>query len=258
VALPSALDPDFLASLRGRQLLVGLDFDGTLAPIAPRPELAAMPSATRQVLERLRGLHRIAVISGRGLNDVRAHVNVEGLVYGGCHGMQIEGPELSFAHDEATVHLPVLRAAKEELCAELGDVKGILIEDKGLAVAVHRRNVAVGDHGRIESAVDRALRSGLRRKRGKMIDEVVPDVAWDKGRALLWLREALGSELPALYLGDDVTDEDAFRVLKGEDVGVLVSERPRETAAARGLVDSEAVRTFLEALAAPGTRQSAR
>jgi len=249
VGVPSALAPDFMAGLSSRKLLLGLDFDGTLAPIASRPELASLSAATRSAVNALLGRHRVAVISGRGLDDVRDHVGLEGVVYGGCHGMQIEGPGVSFEHEEAARHRPALLAAEAHLRGALEAIDGIVIEAKGLAIAVHRRNVDGALHPRVEEAVAVALRPGLRHKRGKMVDEVVPDVAWDKGRALLWLRERLGGELPTLYLGDDVTDEDAFRVLDGEHMGILVSDAPRPTAARRGLSDPEAVRRFLEGLA---------
>lgn len=249
MSLPSALEPDFIGPLAKRELLVGLDFDGTLAPIAPRPELAALSMATRRAIEVLAEHHRVAIISGRGLSDVRAHVGVEGVVYGGCHGMQIEGPGLAFEHEEAMAHKPALQAAAAQIGEAIASVEGVMIEAKGLAIAVHRRNVEEAAHGRIDAAVTAALRPGLRHKKGKMVDELVPDVDWDKGRALLWLRDRIGPALPTLYVGDDVTDEDAFRVLVGDDLGILVSDVPRATAARRGLTDPDAVRRFLEGLA---------
>ncbi len=253
MALPSALEPGFIGRLVQRELLVGLDFDGTLAPIAPRPELASLSTAMRHAVEAIREHHQVAIISGRGLADVRGHVGVKGVVYGGCHGMQIEGPGVAFEHEEAAAHKPALRAAESEIRDAIAGIDGAIIESKGLAVAVHRRNVHEASHPAIEAAVAAALRPGLRRKKGKMVDELVPDVDWDKGRALLWLRERLGTDLPTLYLGDDVTDEDAFRVLAGDDLGILVSDAPRPTAARRGLPDPAAVCRFLEELAVTRT-----
>jgi trehalose-phosphatase len=236
---------------------VFLDYDGTLSPIAPRPELATLPEPTREVLRRLAARGPVAILSGRGREDVAALVGLSDLTYAGSHGFDIAGPTL---RREIGDGIPEkIDRASARLREELSGIEGALVEPKRFAVAIHFRLARPEDLPRIEQAVDavRAEYPDLRKVPGKKIFELRPDLDWDKGHALLWLLETLhlgnqdedGGEVVPLYIGDDVTDEDAFRVIEGRGVGVLVAEEPRETAAAYSLRDPEEVRVFLERLA---------
>jgi trehalose-phosphatase len=129
------------------------------------------------------------------------------------------------------------------------------LERKYFSVAAHYRNVNENDAGRVGLAVDAvaAKHRELRRIDGKRVYELLPDIDWDKGKAVLWLLEALeverGKALP-IYIGDDRTDEDAFRALEKRGVAILVSEHPRATAANYCLNNPEEVERFLEELIA--------
>jgi alpha,alpha-trehalase len=112
--------------------------------------------------------------------------------------------------------------------------------------------VADKDVGRIEETVDQICQqyAGLRQMRGKKVFELQPDVAWDKGRAVLWLRETLGLDRPpvvTIYIGDDVTDEDAFRAISNHDLGlgIMVTSSTSETHAPYYLRDCGEVQQFL-------------
>lgn len=216
------------------RIFIALDFDGTLAPIVERPEEAEIDETTREALRRLarRPDSDVAIVSGRALDDVRDRVAVDGLVYAGNHGMEIEGPGLSRIHQEAADARPALAACADELRRALQPIDGVFVEDKGITLSVHYRLASEPDAERRVRDFARACaeRAGLRLTHGKKVVELRPDVEWDKGRATRFILAALeaghGNAVPALFIGDDVTDEDAFRAVGGQGDGVIVHESP--------------------------------
>ena len=255
--LPSALErfEEIERSLAGREPALFLDYDGTLTPIVRDPAEATLPEETREAIRRLRDVVAVAVISGRDLDDVRAMVEVDGIAYAGSHGFDILDPS-GERHARGEEHVPALDEAQERLHRLLPSLPGLWIERKRFAVALHFREVDPDRVGPIEAAVDRALEGveGLRKTGGKKIFELRPDMEWDKGRALLWLLEVLGldrDDVVPFYLGDDLTDEDAFEAIEEEGVGIVVQgeDRERATRARYALADPDAVRRFLERIA---------
>jgi trehalose 6-phosphate phosphatase len=238
-------------------LVVLLDFDGTLAPIVQRPELAAIPTPTRAALERLRARPgvEIAVVSGRGLADVRARADLGAILYAGNHGMEIAGPGVLRVHPEAEAARPLLDRAAQAIEEGLCGIEGAFLEDKGLTLSVHYR-LAPERAAEVHAIVERAVHGerDLHATTGKRVVEVRPRVDWDKGKAVLFLLEQIRppAGAPVLYLGDDTTDEDAFLALArrpegGE--GVLVAEEPRPgTAALSRLASPDEVGRLFEAL----------
>jgi alpha,alpha-trehalase len=255
-ALPMAWDcVDRLRSeLSHKKIVVFLDYDGTLTPIVSRPELATLSDDMRGVLKRLAGLCTVAIVSGRERGDVERLVGLDNLVYAGSHGFDIAGPGgLQLQHEEGRKALPQLDEAERALRQRLDEVAGSLVERKAFSLAIHYRNVAEEDVASIEQAVNdvESRHSRLRKTSGKAVFELRPDVDWDKGWAIEWLMESLERERSSLlpiYLGDDTTDEDAFRVLRERGVGVLVSESDRPTLARYRLGDPNDVQCFLERL----------
>lgn len=243
---------------RTGSLVLLLDFDGTLAPIVDRPELAAMPDRTRHALERLMAMDgvTVAVVSGRGLGDVRERAALPEIAYAGNHGMEIEGAGLHRLHPEAAAARPELLEVAARIEADLEGIDGAFLEDKGLTLSIHYR-LAPDRAEEVRETVLEAVdgRPGLRVTEGKMVLEVRPRVEWDKGRAVLFLLDQMRppADSPVLYLGDDRTDEDAFRALRGWDPaaeGVLVAEQPPvDSAAASYLRDPAEVGALFEALA---------
>lgn len=257
-ALPVALEhaERIRELLLGRRPAVFLDYDGTLTPIVERPEDAVLSPETRAVIERLAERLPVAVVSGRDLSDVRGMVRVEGIAYAGSHGFDIVGPDGS-VHQRALEFLPELDAAERELAPLPAAVPGARVERKTFAIAVHFRQVEGVRVPEVESAVASvaAAHPRLRRTGGKKVFELRPDVDWDKGAALLWLLEVLGlsgDDVIPIYVGDDETDEDAFRAIGAAGLGVVVrgegDERP--TAARFALRDTDEARAFLELVAA--------
>lgn len=247
---------EFTERLRGKRIALFLDYDGTLTPIVQRPEMATLSDETRSAVRRAAGrLTTIAIVSGRDLAGVREMVGLDNLVYAGSHGYDIQGPHgLSMQHEQAQTCLPDLDEAEEALRQRLTRIAGCHVERKRFAIAVHYRQVDEIDLPEVERAVDEVQREHprLRKRGGKKIFELQPDVAWDKGRAVLWLLRKLDLDQPdvlPIYVGDDVTDEDAFRALQGWGIGICVDCADRPTHAEYSLRDTRHVREFLELLA---------
>ena len=248
--LPSALGAvDFLAArLRSGNLVVGLDYDGTLCPIVERPEAALMSEGMRRLLDQLTRRCPVVVLSGRALPDLRTRVLVEHAWYAGCHGLEIAGPNRVYVHPDASRCEPLIAALADELEASLADVAGVIIERKRYAVAVHVRMVPEPGRERVQETV-KVARPGLACRRGSQVYEFVPDAEWDKGRAIEWMIHALGDgDVFPVFIGDDRTDEDAFVAIRDRGLAIVVSTEPRVTAATMRLSGPDEVYALLETL----------
>lgn len=253
-------DADFAAWLapylarRPRTFLL-LDYDGTLAPLAPTPEAATLPPETRAVLERCVAHPQldVAVVSGRALADVRAMVGIDGIYVAGNHGLEIEGPGLEpFRFDGLDAYQEPLEAVSRAL-DDLAE-QGAFLERKGPTLTFHVRAVPQAAQAEL---LDRARalieQAGLIARDAHCAVEARPPVTWDKGRAVLHiLRSAYGldwsNQLRAVYAGDDLTDEDAFRRLAGLGLTIRIGPSPT-TAAQHTLRNPPALRTLLDWIA---------
>jgi trehalose-phosphatase len=252
--LPSALgrQRDMLKEANGRPLVFFLDYDGTLTPIVSRPELAQLPAGLRNVLKSLSLRFPVAIVSGRDLEDIKNLVQVDSMYYAGSHGFDITGPEGKQAqYQKGRDYLPFLDRAERSLRDWLRDIPGSLVERKRFSLAVHYRLVGAENLDAVKNAVQRAAAQEprLRITTGKKVYDFRPDINWDKGKALLWLMEMMGlgeSKGTPVYIGDDVTDEDAFKAIKESGFGIVVGEESRPTAARFRLKNPEEVRRFLE------------
>jgi alpha,alpha-trehalase len=240
--------------LRNRRLAVFLDYDGTLTPIVQRPELAILSEDMRETVKTLANRCTVAVISGRDLRDVRDHVGIDTIFYAGSHGFDIAGPKgQHLEYQEGTDFLPILNHAEKCLRDRLDTFHGARVERKRFSIAVHYREVSEDRIAPVEAVIDEILadHGELRKSQGKKIFELQPKIDWHKGKAVLWLLEVLKlnqeNALP-LYIGDDVTDEDAFRTLKGRGIGIVVEAGTRPTVAQYVLKDPGEVKRFLQRL----------
>lgn len=249
-----AVYPEIARRLDRAVPAVFLDYDGTLTPIVDRPELAALSEEMRGTLSTLAQHCPVAIVSGRDRTDVEALVQLPSLYYAGSHGFDISGPNgVHYVHEAGLRADPALDRAAEELHGALASVEGALVERKRFAVAIHYRLVAAEDResvfGRFRDVARR--HPELASTTGKMVLELRPNVTWNKGKAIAWLLEALGlgrSQTCAIFLGDDVTDEDAFRAVQDSGIGILVAEEPRPSHARYTLTMISEVGVFLEHL----------
>lgn len=256
--------PELERRLAGTPLVVMLDVDGTLAPIAPRPELAAVPERSRELVRELAarpGVH-VAVVSGRAALDARAMVGPAEVWAVGNHGMERIAPNGVVQVDErVTPYMETIAAAAGRLREALASLSGVLVEDKRLTLSVHYRLAADADVPRVREAVRaEAARSALAATEGKRVLELRPPVHIDKGTATVALAGALGAladDGSLCYLGDDRTDEDAFVALRAAHRGAVTVHvgSPRladgsSTGAELWVPDTDAVAGFLEWLAA--------
>lgn len=239
-------------------MLAMFDFDGSLAPIEDHPDEVTLPPATRVVIEALRDSSdvQVGIVSGRGLDDLKERVDVDGIAYAGNHGLEL------YSDGERRTH-PVADDAKADIgriCADLDSqlatVDGAFVENKGVTASIHYRLATDERVPEIREMVNDAVEDGddLQVTEGKQVIELRPDVDWHKGRAIRWLynRHVPDDEtwLP-LYIGDDRTDEDAFQVLPDSGLGVKVGRDPPTVASYR-VADPAAVRTTLAWLAEYG------
>lgn len=247
----------------GGTLLLVTDYDGSLTPFVADPEHARLPADVRRDLRALSksAAVRVAVISGRALDDVRRRVGVGGVIYAGCHGLEVSGGGLRFVHPAAHAGRAALSAVAESLASCPMAIPGTLVEAKGLAVAVHYRHVAVDEIPLVEWEVSQAVADAMRHQpgsrlqvlRGNRVLEILPEVGWYKGECALWIRRqivsAARSPVMLLYLGDEGTDERAFRALADQAVTVRVGPAGVPTAATYRLTDGHMVLRLLSALA---------
>jgi trehalose-phosphatase len=200
---------------------------------------------------------RIAVISGRTLQDIRGRVGITGITYGGNHGLELEGPEGTFRYPVPERVRRALDDVRGELKKGLAAVRGTFLEEKGMSLTLHLRKVRRGElliaaHALSEATRPYRMRGEIVVRPGKEAFEIRPSVEWDKGKALLRLLEkgtVAGGEPPwPLCVGDDRTDEDAFRAIGERGVTVYVGE-PRKTDAQYYLRNVGEVGEFLGRIA---------
>jgi trehalose 6-phosphate phosphatase len=198
---------------------VFLDLDGTLAAITPTPKLTRLKPETRVALKELAQDQRfhISVVSGRAMQDLMDIVNLPGITYAGNHGLEIAGPGLTFIHEEAKRRTDLIRTICATLISRLRSIKGVIVEFKTLTASVHYRLVTEREIDRIRTAINEAIAPYMDQlciTEGRKVLELRPAMDWDKGSAVKWILGKTGHDVAAaIYVGDDKTDEDAFRAL---------------------------------------------
>jgi alpha,alpha-trehalase len=234
-----------------KSIAVFLDYDGTLTPIVDTPEKAILSQQMRDALTDLSHHCVVGIISGRDMKNVKNMVNIDSLIYAGSHGFEITGPmKLEDSSSQGTAFLPVLDRAEKELTETLGHIKGLLVERKKFAIAVHYRLVDPAQVPDVAHFVDEVAswHKELRKTYGKKVFELQPNIDWNKGKALLFLLKTLeldNKNVLPFYIGDDVTDEDAFRALKDKGIGIVVWDKPFPTAARYSLKNTDEVQKLL-------------
>ena len=227
-----------------------LDFDGTLAPIVSKPDKAKMSANMRRALSLCARRMPLAIVTGRALADARARIRLGGVSIAGNHGLEwfIAGKRKRIAVSPAMMR--ALRAARRELMSLEKRYKGVYVEDKKLSISVHFRR-ARAHRAAIEREVRRIARNAsakrLRVIGGILVLNILPKAGWNKGRAAAMIASRIKSSKNAvpIFIGDDETDEDAFRALRSGVTIRVKNEKNTETAARYTLNNVESVRRFL-------------
>jgi trehalose 6-phosphate phosphatase len=240
--------------LKNNNPVIFLDYDGTLSPIVARPEDAVLSEGMKRTLTELAKIYTVAVVTGRDKEDVEQLVGIEELVYAGSHGYIISGPDgLFMEHPESEKIIPKLDEIEKELQVVLEErTRGTQLDRKKYAIGIHYRNARPQDEDVVKELVDEMLRKypGHKKGAGKKIMEIKPDTDWHKGKAVLWIMKKLAAanNALALYIGDDITDEDAFEAIKPHGIGILVGGHGQNTHARYWLKNVFQVQEFFKKL----------
>lgn len=245
--------------LKDKFIYLFLDYDGTLAPIVKTPDKAFMPKETRKLLRLLSEApnYKLAIISGRALDDIRRKVGLKNnVVYVGNHGFEIKGPKIKFKSPVPVNYRKKLEEIKDKIKNSLSSINGVLIEDKGFSLTIHYRQAKKKDISKIKTELFAALviyevRNDVNIRTGKKMLEIRPPLAWDKGKVVLWLLARYKfaifdkkKRIFPIYIGDDVTDEDAFNALKERGLTIFVG-KPKNTKAQFYVKTTKEVENFL-------------
>ena len=219
-----------------KKIVFFLDYDGTLTPIVKRPELAVINEQMRELVKKLSEKFIIAIVSGRMREDVQRLAGVEEIFYAGSHGFDIKGRGVSMIQQKAKETIPVVDKVTGVLKEALSGINGVIIEEKKFSVAVHYRLVKEEQILGIKKVVEKVVseNGALRLMNGKMVFEILPAIDWNKGKAVRWIMKALDlswENCIVFYIGDDTTDEDAFRAVNSRGLGILVSVERKKSAA---------------------------
>ncbi|KAL8243186.1 hypothetical protein R6Q59_009444 [Mikania micrantha] len=263
---PSALRvfEEIMSAAKMKKVVIFLDYDGTLSPIVENPDQAYMAPEMRIAVKNVAKYFPTAIVSGRCRAKVYNFVRLSELYYAGSHGMDIKGPS-SRKHQKgnqnvlcqpAKEFLPMMNEVYELLLEKTKGIIGANVENNKFCLSVHFRCVAEEGWSNLADRVKSVLKDypKLRMTQGRKVLEIRPTIKWDKGKAIEFLLESLGfansKDVLPIYIGDDRTDEDAFKVLRerGQGFGILVSKTPKETDAIYSLQEPLEVMYFLQRL----------
>ena len=229
------------------------EFDGTLVEIAPGPDDIALSERRKQYLRELSSAPgcSVAVVSGRPADELRKLIGLDGIFYVGCHGLEWIAPDgtryLSWPH---RVVVDALRSLREELRDSLAGFEGVLLEDKGIALALHyrkaKRDTALRARKEFVRAVGWYQQQGAKLEllAGKKVIEA-KTVGIKKGDAIAQILARRTPSAVPVYIGDDMTDQSAFDAIAERGLAIVVARTPRATAAAYYLRDPGNVYAYM-------------
>jgi trehalose-phosphatase len=230
--------PQLQRQLAGKNLILFLDFDGTLAPIVARPADAKIPAATLTALRRLAQSPRVAlgIVSGRGLRRLRQLVRLKGIYWIGSHGWEWGLPDNIHRSQATPAEARLLRSVAAQLRRALQGLPHIRIKRKPVGVAVHYRSAPLAQAREACSRVAQLARrhsSRLRLLAGKKVLELLPAGAPSKGaavRSVVTRIRSRGNFPVLIYAGDDATDESVFACMGRRDISIHVGARSHSRA----------------------------
>ena len=252
----SAVMNKIMDMLVGKFVYIFLDYDGTLTPIVPDPPKATLSNDMHSTLIELVSIFPVGIVTGRGRSVISDFLGADltKKVHLACsHGFDISittGECLKVGESD---HMSELKRFKTYLVEHMPEFpSGCLIEDTGFSVSLHYRHVPLEFHSSVQSKLLECVRrfSGITVSGGKLVFEIRLNLEWNKGLAVQWILEHTHcpDNVCVIYIGDDITDEDAFRAIKEypNSLPIIVSDKlSRETTACLRLRDPDEVMQFL-------------
>jgi trehalose 6-phosphate phosphatase len=240
---------------KAQRVFLFLDYDGTLTSIQRTPDLALLSSSTRRILHSLSSLPQmiLTIISGRALNGIQELVSLESINYVGNHGLEIKVS----SYREEIPHSKEIRKKIDSFCQEIKErtrkFSGILVENKGLTLSIHYRLAkkdCVPELKKIVSATIYPFKRSYELREGKKVLEIRPKTKRNKGWAVNEIIHRYNSKRKLdsvyLYFGDDLTDEDAFKLINSKrGYSVLVGKKKNSSKAHYYLKEPKDVILFL-------------
>jgi trehalose-phosphatase len=222
---------------KGQKIALFLDFDGTLVPIRKDPSQCVLAEEMKEQLKSLANSNRyyLTILSGRSLSDIKGMVGIRNICYSGNHGLIISGSDMTYIHPKALSAKPSIDKAARMLSNEVAGINGAWVERKKFTASLHFRSVLKKEVPSVKKAFYKIVSefSGDRRLaviKGKMVLELAPDASWNKGSAALWILNRLKGKYLPVYVGDDLTDETAFRALNKKGITIRVGKSARTVA----------------------------
>ena len=232
-----------------------LDFDGTLSPIVDVPSEAQALDELPEIIQKCTEHFRVCIITGRDSHVIMEKLRLNNVFYAACHGFEITSfPNFLYQVPEAKAAIPNLDQAEKKFAEEFSGIEGFVLERKKFGIALHYRMMKSPEAvSKLKDKVTKYVSSdsALKVREGEKVLEILPEVYWDKGMAMLKIYQVLGiheKDLPPLYIGDGQTDEDAFREMETLGIPILASIGQRRSKAKYHLRGPVEVRDFLKKL----------
>lgn len=215
-----------------------MDFDGTLSPLVRRPHLAKFSPPLKRLVRKFvsHPAWRVGIVSGRDMATIKRKAGLTGIFYAGNHGFEIQLPGRNvIVHPAAKKARGTLTKICRQLRRDFKRVPGVLIENKTFSASLHTRTLKPSREKTVLALARRRLSSYIKNKqirvtRGKKVLEIRPPAKWDKGKAVLYILGRIKTSGFVVYVGDDSTDEDAFKALNRRGLAVRVGRAPRTRA----------------------------
>lgn len=234
--------PELSLKIKNNYICIFLDYDGVLAPIAATPCQAILPKKTKCILKQLisKSNLTLAIISGRSIKNIVGMVKIKNIIYAGNHGLEFGNSQTTFEVPVSLQYKIEFKQLKKELIDRFAKIKGVLIEDKNTSLSLHYRLASKTDVPTIKSIfkcviTNFKMQDKIRIFEDKKTLEITPNVSWNKGKIVLLILTLLRSlfkhkNIMPIYIGDGLTDEDAFRVLKKRGITIFVGNSKRTQA----------------------------
>jgi len=238
-----------------RSIILLLDYDGTLVPIKNKPSLAVLSASMQKLLKKLAAHSNFSVIlvTGRSSLDIKKRIGIKNIIYVSNHGFQISGDRIKWIHPDVKRSLSILKKIFLLLNNALKSFPETFVEDKKLTLSVHfrnERNNLIPLVKKIVATCIQPFQENIIKTTGKKVIEIRPSINWNKGKAILKILALLQhrkNKNSIICIGDDKTDEDAFRALRNKAITVHIGSN-LNTQAHYYLHNTKQVKTFLETI----------